>query len=720
MSTSLRPDKSRLKLTTDTDENDSEERSEKPENPPSTVISIGDTEASSRQSFISPKAEQNAAPTQTAERGPRSAAGGDTGNYELGAVIHRDAQGVAYRARKPGCTNRLALKVFTSGISEPQAIENFQRAAETAFTWSHAGLAKVYDYGFSDSGKPFVVTEELQGRNLEEILAKEKKLSRERALRTFIQVCDALGYVSWTKNSVGDLCSQNIFITRDESGAEGAKVSNIGLHVETHCEVDGLPPSGARANYASPERCSGLPVDERAAIYSIGCLLYEALSGNLPFKGKNEFEIVQKQLSAKAAPLFQKERKRDKRLEEVIFKCLEKNPENRFQTFNELSGELDSILNTLPQVAASKFLSGQAWFKMLACVADFAIFAFALAVTTLSVSHMIAWHNAGLKDLKTAIVSAEEASREKISESVPFHGAQNALVPLRRNAIESGDATIIYGTNTSTFHRAGDTLAPLLWQEAIEKATKMHQPAAVLADMHARKAESFDLERNAVDAEMEFKKALALFEKEGLTFEAQQVTSQLSSMSVQLVRRETGDPLYKHLTADHIARFKSSVERHVKLQQELGLENGFDYASHLAGMLVKQKQYAKAESLLKDSLNENEPESPSSWTVKWQLADCLKREGKLSLSANWYDRAIHSDGFWRPADADYKLISLSYQDVLKQLGRTKDAERIRLETAARLNPRAAESSGTVYYEPPATVPPYVPARSGTYDAFSGD
>lgn len=719
MSTSLRPDKSHLKLTTDTEATDSEDRSEKPENLHSTVISISDTEAGSQQSLLSPKSEQHAAPTQTAERGSRSSAGGDTGNYELGAVINRDAQGVAYRARKPGCTNRLALKVFTSGISEPHAIENFQRAAETAFTWSHAGLAKVYDYGFSDSGKPFVVTEELQGRNLEEILAKEKKLSRERALRTFIQVCDALGYVSWTKNSVGDLCSQNIFITRDESGAEGAKVSNIGLHVETHSEVDGLPPSGARANYASPERCSGLPVDERAAIYSVGCLLYEALSGNLPFKGKNEFEIVQKQLGAKPAPLFQKERKRDKRLEEVIFKCLEKNPENRFQTFNELSGELDSILNTLPQVAASKFLSGQAWFKMLACFADLAILAFALAVTTLSVSNMVAWHNAGLKDLKAAIARAEEATRAKLSGSVAFHGTQNTLVPLPKEAFAGGDATIITGTNT-TFHKGEGTLAPLLWQEAIEKAEKMRQPAAVLADMHARKAESFDFEKNAVDAEMEFKKAFALFEKEGLTFEAQQVMSQLSLMSVQLVRREPGDPLYKHLTADHISRFKSSVERHVKLQNELGLEDDFDYASHLAGMLVKQKQYAKAESLLKDSLNENEPETPSSWQVKWQLADCLKREGKLSLAANWYDRALHSDGFWRPIDSDYKLISQSYQDVLKQLGRTKDAERIRLETEARLNPYAANSSETVYYERPTIVAPYVPPSTGTYDAFSGD
>ncbi|MBY0548200.1 MAG: protein kinase [Candidatus Obscuribacterales bacterium] len=718
MSTSLRTDKSHLKLTTDA--NYSEERSEKQETAPSTIISVGDAEASSQQSLALPKAEQNVAPTQTAERGSRSAAGGDTGNYELGAVIHRDAQGVAYRARKPGCTNRLALKVFTSGISEPQAIENFQRAAETAFTWSHAGLAKVYDYGFSDSGKPFVVTEELQGRNLEDILAKEKKLSRERALRTFIQVCDALGYVSWTKNSVGDLCSQNIFITRDESGAEGAKVSNIGLYVETHCEVAGLPPSGARANYASPERCSGLPVDERSAIYSIGCLLYEAVSGSLPFKGKNEFEIVQKQLSAKPAPLFRKERKRDKRLEEVIFKCLEKNPENRFQTFNELSGELDSILNTLPQVAASKFLTGQAWFKMLACFADLAILAFAITVTTLSVSHMIAGHNSDLKDLKIAIARAEEASRAKISQSVPFHGAQNVSVPLQRKATESGYATVIHGTNIYTSHRAGDTLAPLLWQEAIEKATKMHQPEAVLADMHARKAESFDLERNAVDAEMEFKKALALYEKEGLTFEAQQVTSQLSLMSIQLVRREFGDPLYKHLTPDHIDRFRSSVEKHLKVRKEIGLDDtyGFNYAAHLAGMLVNQRHYAQAESLLKDSLSAVEPEAQS-WEVKWQLADCLKREGKLAQSAIWYDRALHS-GSSSPVDPDFQLISKSYQDVLIQLGRTKDAERIRLETAERLNPRAAESSGKVYYEPPETVPPYVPSGSGPYDAFSGD
>lgn len=696
MSTSLRKDKTHIKLTK------SQVETEEHGNQPSSTSLTSEDPVSNAHSSAENDTDKSGAATSGA--GPvRAMRRSDSFDYELGAVIQRDAQGVAYRARKPGSADRLALKVFTATVTEQQAIENFQRAAETASTWSHACLARVFDYGFSDSGKPFVVTEELQGRNLEEILSKEKRLTRERALRSFIQICDALAYVSWTKDSVGDLCSQNIFITRDENGSDSVKVLNVGLHVEPHYEVDGLPPSGARANYASPERCSGMPVDERAAIYSVGCLLYEAVTGRLPFTGKNEFEIIQKQLSANPAPLFPKERKRDKHLEGVILKCLAKRPEERFQTFNELSGELDAVLNTLPQVAASRWIGRHQFLKAIFCLGDCLILAVALGVTTVAVTHKVAQHNAGLNDLRATIARAENSSWKSSLESSSTRDAFSVTKKSRQESV-----------------------APALWHEAITKAQALHQPRAVLADLHVRKAESFDPEKDKIGAELEYKKAVAIYEKEGLNFEAQQVHNALSAKSLKLSARETGEPLYQHLTPDHIDRFKISVEQTVRLLRDSGSED-WQLCGLLAGMRIQQKEYKPAEWLLKDTLNSMPPDEQP-YILQWQLADCLKRAGKLSESALWYNKAGRYDipSSFVPGD-DLKLISASYIDVLEQLGKKDEAKAIRRTSTRAYSPAEDATTIDVPSSSAETRPNrqyYVqfmpPTQGETYDAFSGD
>ncbi len=661
-----------------------------------------------------------------------SKTGSDAVAYELGAVVHRDAQGIVYRARRPGSNDRLAMKVFTSGITEKHAIDNFQRAAETASTWTHAALARVYDYGFSDSGKPFVVTEELQGRSLEDILGREKRLSRERALRLFIQICDALGYISWTKDTVGDLSSQNIFITRDESGVESVKLLNIGLNVEAHYEVDGLPPSGARVGYASPERCAGIEVDERAAIYSVGCLLFESLSGRRPFEADNEIDVIQKHLSEKPRALFRTERKRDKKLEEVVLRCLEKNPCNRFQTFNELSNELDAIMNALPSVAASKILSRNQLAKVMVCFADCLIVCFAITVSALVMMQMVTQYNGKLTELRTSIAAAEEASFlitggsqgprtfpsiNQIAQIGTTTGP--VLEGSSRGTIDpQGDATVIQGVNIigtlpPEAERAGE-----LWQDAILKAEALHQPSAVLGDLHMRRAETFDFDLNNVKAESEYKKALAIFDKEGLKFEASTAIEHLSIIAARVCgARESGTNLYSTITPDIISRFKAPLERQVSRNKAVGLDDDFLFAPLLAGMWTKQGQFDKAEKLLKDALN-SVGEDQQQFTHQWELADCLKRKAKLSQACIWYKKAFDTARTTLSSSSgqDVFIISRAYGDVLKQLGRTRDAEAVVQETHEFFAPARP------YY--PTVIPIQIqeprPIPHATYDPFAGE
>ena len=252
-------------------------------------------------------------------------------NLEIVEMIGQGGMGVVYKARQKNLDRLVALKVLSPHLSEdPEFVERFTREAKALAQLNHPNIVAIHDSGIHDR-VPYLVMEFIDGSPLRSVLASGK-LTPERALEVIPQVCDALQYAHSHGVVHRDIKPENILIDRQGR----VKIADFGL-AKLSVEQSRLTQSGfvmGTPRYMAPEQFEPAGrVDHRADIYSLGVVFYEMLTGEVPM---GRF----KPPSAKAEV--------DQRLDPVVLKSLEREPEDRYQSASEVKDQVAGLKTPAP------------------------------------------------------------------------------------------------------------------------------------------------------------------------------------------------------------------------------------------------------------------------------------------------------------------------------------------------------------------------------------
>lgn len=263
--------------------------------------------------------------------------------------------GIIYKAKHLALNRIVAIKLLHPYLLNADTIMRFQREARTASQLSHPNLIQVQDVGTTDDGQPFMVMDFVSGKSLSDLIREKGRLSIEETLKYFVQICSGLSYAHKQNILHRDLKPSNVMLVNDEHGAITAKILDFGIaKVLEEGENKGatLTKTGdvfGSPLYMSPEQGAGGNVDRRSDLYSLGCMLYECLTGTPPFFGKSIVETLmahaqQKPHSLKEATLGLEF---PKALDDVVMKLLAKAPDERYQSVLEVREDLQSIQDSL-------------------------------------------------------------------------------------------------------------------------------------------------------------------------------------------------------------------------------------------------------------------------------------------------------------------------------------------------------------------------------------
>jgi serine/threonine protein kinase len=244
----------------------------------------------------------------------------------------------------------VAVKLLKKELSRDQmVIERFLREGKAMQALSHKNVAQIYDAGTTDDNVPYLVLEYVDGGSLADAIQREGHLNAERTRKIVTQVCHALEAAHHHYIIHRDIKPSNILLTTDENGEELAKLVDFGIAKPSSTEPlfnTDLTRTGmilGSPAYMSPEQCKGTDVDERSDFYSLGCVIYEALTGKCPFEAASPVKAIVRHLTEPPAPFDVQHGALNipLGLEEVVMKCLEKQPRHRYQSARQLERALN-------------------------------------------------------------------------------------------------------------------------------------------------------------------------------------------------------------------------------------------------------------------------------------------------------------------------------------------------------------------------------------------
>jgi len=269
------------------------------------------------------------------------------GDFLLEAKLGEGGMGVVFRARQVSLDRPVALKFLSHHASLGRRFaERFYREARAAAQLVHPNIIQIYVIG-EHEGTPYFAMEYVEGLDLSHLLHSGEPLQHEESLEVIRSVAKALEMAAERGIVHRDIKPANIMITR--SGA--AKVMDFGLAKATATVQQSLTQEGqivGTPTYLSPEQALSKDVDTRSDLYSLGCVLYECLTGHPPFQADNVAALIFKHLYEAPAPPSQTRKKIPKAIEAICLKLLAKDPKDRFQSPTELL----KALATLPSNAA--------------------------------------------------------------------------------------------------------------------------------------------------------------------------------------------------------------------------------------------------------------------------------------------------------------------------------------------------------------------------------
>ncbi|HKB94409.1 MAG TPA: protein kinase [Gaiellaceae bacterium] len=274
------------------------------------------------------------------------------GRYELQDVIDHGGMSSVYLGYDQMLERNVAVKVMHAQYrDDPEYVERFRREARAVAQLSHPHIVTVIDRGVSD-GHQFIVFEYVEGENLKRLVARTGPMPVRRALDLGIQIADALAFAHAHEIVHRDVKPQNILV--DVVG--DAKVTDFGIARTLDVER-GVTQTGTvlgTSNYLSPEQAEGAPVTPASDVYSLGVVLYELLTGDVPFRGDNLVVVAMKHITEHPPSLLEQRSDVPPRLARAIEHALEKRPELRFASMDAFATELRRCLDELDRNDADR------------------------------------------------------------------------------------------------------------------------------------------------------------------------------------------------------------------------------------------------------------------------------------------------------------------------------------------------------------------------------
>jgi serine/threonine protein kinase len=264
--------------------------------------------------------------------------------YELEELVGSCGMSSVYRARDRMLERNVALKVLHEQFGvDPDYVERFRREARSVAQLAHPNVVTVIDRG-EDGGRQFIVFELVDGESLKSLVTREGALPIRRALELGLQIASALAFAHQQGLVHRDVKPQNVLL--DSAGR--AKVTDFGI--ARSLTVQGLTQTGTvlgTSDYIAPEQAQGEAVDERTDVYSLGIVLYELLTGDVPFRGENFVAVAMQHVHQAPPAVIDRRPDVPLRLDAAVQRALAKDPAERFASMDELVAELRACLTEL-------------------------------------------------------------------------------------------------------------------------------------------------------------------------------------------------------------------------------------------------------------------------------------------------------------------------------------------------------------------------------------
>jgi serine/threonine protein kinase len=292
------------------------------------------------------------------------------GNYRLTARLGEGGMGVVYLAEHPVIGKKVALKAIHPELSRnADVVSRFVQEAKSVNQIGHEHIVDIADFGTTPGGEFYFIMEYLQGEALADRLKREGHLDATRAMVIGAQIADALDASHEHGIIHRDLKPENIFLVQRGGSKDFVKVLDFGLAklVDTEEKVSHKTRAGSVMGtpyYMAPEQCEGkTEIDHRADIYSLGVLMFEMLTGKVPFGGDGYGEIIVKHITMPPPSVRSLVPELSPELDLILFRALAKDRTQRFQTMAELRDALldpNRYASAAPVVAVPDDLSGVA------------------------------------------------------------------------------------------------------------------------------------------------------------------------------------------------------------------------------------------------------------------------------------------------------------------------------------------------------------------------
>ncbi len=267
------------------------------------------------------------------------------GRYQVQAHIGDGGMGTVYLAEHTTILKKFAIKVLSAELSvRPDHVDRFLREARSASMINHPNVVEITDFGVTPDNQPFFVMEYLQGKDLSQLLGESGSLPWKRVRSIALQICHALQAAHDQGVIHRDMKPGNVVLVKRGNTPEHVKVLDFGIaKVLGESETKGLTQSGmvvGTPEYMSPEQGWGQPVDHRGDIYALGVIMYELLTGKIPFSGATMMEILNRHM-------FEVPDVKHPNIPEevgaIILKAMQKDRALRFQSMNELGAAIEAV-----------------------------------------------------------------------------------------------------------------------------------------------------------------------------------------------------------------------------------------------------------------------------------------------------------------------------------------------------------------------------------------
>jgi serine/threonine protein kinase/Flp pilus assembly protein TadD len=294
-----------------------------------------------------PDKDISVSPTETVEAPREELTTGSTfaARFQIIEELGKGGMGRVYKALDKEVKEKIAIKLIKPEISaDEKTIERFRNELKLARQISHKNVCRMYDLNKED-GAYYITMEYVSGEDLKSFIRRAGVLGAGKAIYIAQQVCEGLTEAHRLGVIHRDLKPQNIMIDKDGN----AKIMDFGI--ARSLKTKGITGSGVMIgtpDYMSPEQVEGKETDERSDIYSLGVILYEMVTGQVPFEGDTPFAIGVKHKSVPPIPPIEKNPQVPEYLNRIILRCLVKDKEKRYSSAEELHTELDYVAKTLP------------------------------------------------------------------------------------------------------------------------------------------------------------------------------------------------------------------------------------------------------------------------------------------------------------------------------------------------------------------------------------